>query len=68
MPRVKAKALRDQDADQLKDRLFELRGEKARLASLTARGMIQKQSGSVARVKRDIARLLTVMKEKGVVE
>lgn len=68
MPRVKAKALREQDADQLKDRLFELRGELARLRSLTARGMIQKQSGSPARVKRDIARVLTVMKEKGAQE
>jgi ribosomal protein L29 len=68
MPRMKAKALRQQDPDQLKDRLFELRGELARLRSLTARGMIQKQSGSPSRVKRDIARVLTVMKEKGVTE
>jgi ribosomal protein L29 len=30
--------------------------------------MIQKQSGSPARVKRDIARVLTVMKEKGATE
>ena len=68
MPRVKAKALRQQDPDQLKDRLFELRGELARLRSLVARGMIQKQSGSPARVKRDIARVLTVLKEKGATE
>lgn len=68
MPRVKAKALRKQEPDQLKDRLFELRGELARLRSLTARGMIQKQSGSVSRVKRDIARLLTILREKGQVE
>lgn len=68
MPRVKAKALRDQDPEQLKDRLFELRGELARLQSMTATGKIQKKSGSQRRVKRDIARLLTVMKEKGHVE
>jgi ribosomal protein L29 len=65
---MKPKALRQQDPDQLKDRLFELRGELARLKSLVARGMIQKQSGSPQRVKRDIARVLTVMKEKGVAE
>jgi ribosomal protein L29 len=65
---MKPKALRQQDPDQLKDRLFELRGELARLKSLVARGMIQKQSGSPRRVKRDIARVLTVMKEKGVAE
>ena len=68
MPRVKPKALRQQEPDQLKDRLFELRGELARLRSLTARGMIQKQSGSPSRVKRDIARVLTVLKEKGATE
>lgn len=68
MPRMKPKALRQQDPDQLRDRLYELRGELARLKSLVARGMIQKQSGSPSRVKRDIARVLTVMKEKGVVE
>ena len=68
MPRVKAKALRQQEPDQLKDRLFELRGELARLRSLTARGMIQKQSGSPSRVKRDIARVLTILKEKGATE
>lgn len=68
MPRTKAKTLRNQDPEQLRDRLFELRGELARLRSLTARGMIQKQSGSVSRVKRDIARVLTVMNEKGQVE
>ncbi len=68
MPRVKAKALRQQDPDQLRDRLFELRAELARLRSLTARGMIQKQSGSPSRVKRDLARVLTGMKEKGVTE
>jgi ribosomal protein L29 len=65
---MKPKALRQQDPDQLRDRLFELRGELSRLKSLTARGMIQKQSGSPRRVKRDIARVLTVMKEKGVAE
>ncbi len=65
---MKTAALRKQDPDQLKDRLFELRGELARLRSLSARGMIQKQGGSVSRVKRDIARILTVMKEKGQVE
>lgn len=68
MPRVKAKALKQQDPDALKDRLFELRAELARLAGKNARGMLQKKSGSIDRVKRDIARVLTVMREKGVVE
>jgi ribosomal protein L29 len=68
LPRVTPETLRKQDPDQLKDRLFELRGELARLKSASARGVIQKKSGSPRRVKRDIARLLTVMREKGAVE
>jgi len=68
LPRMKPKALRQQDPNQLKDRLFELRGELARLRSLAARGVLQKQGGSVRRVKRDIATLLTIMNEKGLVE
>ncbi len=30
--------------------------------------MIQKQSGKIPRIRKDIARLLTVMKEKGIAE
>ncbi len=68
MPRVKAKNLREQDSDQLRDRLFELRGELMKLSGLAARGMIQKQSGKIPRIRKDIARVLTVMKEKGITE
>lgn len=68
MPRMKAKALRQQEPKELQDRLFELRGELARLSGLRQRGIIQKKSGSIRRVKMDIARLLTIMNEKGVVE
>lgn len=68
MPRVKAKSLREQNPDQLRDRLFELRGELSKLRGLAARGMIQKQAGNINKVQRDVARVLTVMKEKGVSE
>jgi ribosomal protein L29 len=68
LPRVKAKNLREQDSDQLRDRLFELRGELMKLSGLAARGMIQKQSGKIPRIRKDIARVLTIMKEKGITE
>jgi len=68
LPRVKAKNLREQDSDQLRDRLFELRGELIKLRGLSARGMIQKESGKIPRIKKDIARVLTIMKEKGISE
>ena len=60
--------MRQQEPKELQDRLFELRGELARLSGLRQRGIIQKKSGSIRRVKMDIARLLTIMNEKGVVE
>jgi ribosomal protein L29 len=65
---VKAKNLREQDSDQLRDRLFELRGELMKLSGLAARGMIQKQSGKIPRIRKDVARVLTIMKEKGITE
>ena len=68
MPRVKAKSLREQDHDQLRDRLFELRGELSKLRGLAARGMIQKEAGNIRRLQKDVARVLTVMREKGVSE
>ena len=36
-----------------------------KLSGLAARGMIQKQSGKIPRIRKDIARVLTIMKEKG---
>jgi len=68
LPRVKAKTLREQDQEQLRDRLFELRGELSKLRNLAARGMIQKEAGKINRVQKDVARVLTVMKEKGISE
>ena len=46
---MKAKTLREQDQEQLRDRLFELRGELSKLRDLAARGMIQKQAGKINR-------------------
>jgi large subunit ribosomal protein L29 len=68
LPRVKAKTLREQDQEQLRDRLFELRGELSKLRNLAARGMIQKQAGNINKVQKDVARVLTVMREKGISE
>jgi large subunit ribosomal protein L29 len=68
LPRVKAKTLREQDQEQLRDRLFELRGELSRLRTRAARGMIQKEAGNINKVQKDVARVLTVMKEKGISE
>ena len=68
MPQVKTRALRELDPEQLRDRLFELRGELSKLRSTAARGMIQKNSGKIRRARKNVARILTVMRQKGVTE
>lgn len=68
MPQVKTRALRELDPEQLQDRLFELRGELSKLKNTAARGMIQKNSGKIRRARKSVARVLTVMKQKGVAE
>ena len=68
MSKLRIKELRQQDQMQLRNRLFELRGDLLKLRSSAARGMIQKQSGNIKRIRKDIARILTVLKEKGVSE
>ena len=68
MSRLRVKELRQQDQLQLRNRLFELRGELSKLKSSAARGMIQKESGSIKRIRKDIARILTVMNEMGASE
>jgi large subunit ribosomal protein L29 len=68
LSKLRVKELRQQDETQLRNRLFELRGDLSKLRSSAARGMIQKQSGSIKRLRKDIARILTVMKEMGVSE
>ncbi len=68
MPQLKAKGLREQDPEKLRQTLFDLRSELSRLRSSAKRGVIRKESGKLRRTKKDIARLLTVMNEKGIVE
>lgn len=68
MAHLKPKELRQQDADKLRQTLFDLRSELANLRGRKERGLVQKEVGKVRRVRRDIARVLTIMREKGLVE
>jgi large subunit ribosomal protein L29 len=68
MPQLKLKQLRDQDGEKLRQTLFDLRAELSKLRGNSARGTAPKESGNIRRVKRDVARVLTVMHEKGVLE
>ena len=63
---LKASELREMSDEELLDKLVELRRELLRLRALSKRGTIGKESGVVKHVRRDIARVLTVLRERGV--
>ncbi|MGD0319106.1 MAG: 50S ribosomal protein L29 [Nitrososphaerales archaeon] len=68
MTQLKAKELRKQDADKLKETLFDLRSEFSKLKGEADRGIVKKDVGNIRRIRRSIAMILTVMHEKGIVE
>lgn len=63
---LKASGLRKLSDKELMEKLMELRRELLRLRALAKRGTIGKESGVVKNVRRDIARVLTVLRERGV--
>lgn len=68
MPQLRPKDLRNQEADKLRQTLFDLRSELAKLAGGAQRGIVKKDVGNIRRIRKDIARVITVMHEKGVAE
>ena len=68
MPQLKPKELRNQDADKLRQTLFDLRSELSKLAGSAQRGVVKKDVGNIRRIRKDIARVVTVMHEKGITE
>ena len=68
MPQLKPKDLRTQDAEKLRQTLFDLRSELSKLSGNLDRGLVKKDAGKVKAVRRNIARVLTVMHQKGVTE
>lgn len=63
---LKSSELRKIEKADLDEKLLELMRELAKLRSSSGRGTIKKDSGSVKSVRRNIARVLTVMNEKRV--
>ena len=68
MPNLKPKLLREQEPDKLRETLFDLRAELSKLRSTAARGLNKKDTGKIRKVRRDIARVLTTITERGVAE
>ena len=68
MPQLRPKELRKQDAEKLRQTLFDLRSELSKLSGEAQRGVVKKDVGDISRLKKDVARVLTVMHEKGLAE
>jgi large subunit ribosomal protein L29 len=60
---VKATDVRAMSADQMKDKLLELKKEQFNLRFQSATGQLEK-TARIREVRRDIARLKTIMNEK----
>lgn len=65
MARLKLKDLKALNDDDLKGKLSELRGELSKIMVDKAKGTIKKDSGRVKYMRRDIARILTILRERG---
>ena len=68
MAQPKAKELRKQDAEKLRQTLFDLRSELSKVKGGAERGIVKKDVGKIRRMKRSVATVLTIMHEKGMAE
>lgn len=64
MARMKLKTLREFNEDDLKSKLVELKGDLSKLKSESAKGTLKKETGKIKWIRRDIARIQTIMNEK----
>ena len=64
MARVKLKNLQEMNQTDLGEKLSELKSELLKLKSERAKGTLKKQTGNIRWVRRDIARILTILEEK----
>ncbi|MFY3741908.1 MAG: large subunit ribosomal protein L29 [Candidatus Nitrosomirales archaeon] len=65
MARMKLKDLRKMGDDELADKLSELKADLAKLKVQVAKGTLKKQAGKIRYDRRDVARVLTILNERG---
>ena len=63
MARLKLKTLRELDKPDLEDKLSELRADLAKLRTEASKGTLKKETGSIRWIRRDIARIITILGE-----
>ncbi|HEY7534550.1 MAG TPA: 50S ribosomal protein L29 [Thermodesulfobacteriota bacterium] len=64
MGRMKLKTLREFNSEDLKSKLVELKGDLSKLKSESAKGTLKKETGKIKWIRRDIARIHTILNEK----
>jgi large subunit ribosomal protein L29 len=64
MARLKTKILREMNDQDLTDKLAELKTDLGKLQLEKSKGTLKKQTGNIRWLRRDIARLKTIMNER----
>lgn len=65
MARLKLKELREKSDEELLKQLEETRGELSKLKVDASKGTLRKGTGKIRYYRRDIARMLTILRERG---
>jgi large subunit ribosomal protein L29 len=65
MGRLKLKDLREMNDEDLVDKLSDLKADLGKMKVEAAKGTLRKQSGKIRYRRRDVARVLTILRERG---
>ena len=63
MARLKLRTLHEMNNTDLRDKLSDLKADLAKLRSEGAKGTLKKRTGDIRWVRRDIARIMTLLNE-----
>lgn len=64
MARLKLKTLREMNDQDLAEKLAELKADLGKLRLEKSKGTLKKETGSIRWLRRDIARMMTIIKER----
>ena len=68
MARLKLKTLREMNEQDLADKLAEIKADLAKLRLEKSKGTLKKQTADIKWLRRDIARMITIINERKVVK
>jgi large subunit ribosomal protein L29 len=64
MARLKLRTLHEMNNTDLTDKLSDLKADLAKLRSEAAKGTLKKRTGDIRWIRRDIARIMTLLNER----